>query len=453
MSKKLHIPILLSLVGLVASPAIYGEDRVVARVDGDVAAFARRHNLSVVKSLTGSGTGVHVLQAPAGRSAAQVLSELATDVTVSAAEPEKAVRLPGLSSTNPVSDLSRSTASSMWLDGTPKWYYTSFAAAAYINQQAGQIINLQRAHTLADGNGANVAVIDTGIDRTHIVLWGAIGDGYDFVSNTSGGQERVDTNQETTPILDQETTPILDQETTPILDGGSAVILRQETTPILDQETTPILDSKKYPAFGHGTMVAGLIHLVAPRAKLLPVRAFGADGAATISQVVAAIYWAVDHGADVINMSFSTTQNSSQLSAAIDYALGKGVILVAAAGNDGQAIQVWPAAYKNVIGVGSTNNSYIRSSFSNYGNKMVEIAAPGEADVTLYPGQHYAQVWGTSFSTPLVAGGAALLFDINNRTNATAAVRALSQAKFIGQELGAGELDLYQACLFAWQNR
>jgi thermitase len=183
------------------------------------------------------------------------------------------------------------------------------------------------------------------------------------------------------------------------------------------------------------------------------VRAFGANGAATISQVVAAIYWAVDHGADVINMSFSTSQDSPQLSDAVDYAVQKGVVLVAAAGNDGIATQVWPASYSNVIGVASTNNSYVRSLFSNYGTPLVSLAAPGEGDVTVYPGNHYAQVWGTSFSTPLVAGGAALLFDISNKTNEASAEKALSQAMPIGQELGAGELDLYQACLYAKKNK
>src|SRR3954452_9716621 len=107
--------------------------------------------------------------------------------------------------------------------------------------------------------------------------------------------------------MDQETTPILDQETTPILDGGSAVILRQETTPILDQETTPNLDSKKFPAYGHGTMVPGLIHLAAPEAKLMPLRAFGANVAATIPNLVSAIYWAVAHTADNISMKCIAT--------------------------------------------------------------------------------------------------------------------------------------------------
>jgi subtilisin family serine protease len=431
--------------------SVFADDRFVVKVDGDVTQVARRHNLSVVKSLIGSGAGVHVLSSPRGSDPRNVLQSLSQEASVRAAEKEKPLLLPGVNSKNTLNPSGSRLAPPVRLDGTPVFYYNSFAAASYVNQQAGAVINLAQAHGLADGNGAKVAVLDTGIDRFHPVLFMSVGEGYDFVRNVgwTGGQEQIDTNQETTPILDQETTPILDQETTPILDGGSALILRQETTPILDQETTPILDSKKYPAYGHGTMVAGLIHLVAPRAKLLPVRVFGANGAATISQVVAGIYWAVDHGADVINMSFSTTQDSPQLSAAVDYAIKKGVVLVAAAGNDGKATQVWPASYSNVIGVASTNNSLIRSLFSNFGAPLVSLAAPGEADVTVYPGRHYAQVWGTSFSTPLAAGGAALLFDITKRTDGAAAEKALSQAKFIGQELGAGELDLYQACQYA----
>jgi len=293
-------------------------------------------------------------------------------------------------------------------------------------------------------------------------LAGSIGEGWDFVNNAPLGQERTDLNQETTPILDQETTPILDQETTPILDGGTAIILNQETTPILDldQETTPILDSKKYPAYGHGTMVSGLIHLVAPNATLLPVRTFAADGTATISQIVAGIYWAIDHDADVINMSFSTKQNSTALQNALNVAAWKGIILVASAGNDGKASLVWPAAYANVIGVGSTNNSDIRSLFSNYGQDA-SLAAPGEALITTYPStnfgliQHYAEVWGTSFSGPLVSGTAALLVDIDSSMNGTKAMGILSQSsESIGnQGLGAGELDAYQAAETARRNR
>jgi len=198
-------------------------------------------------------------------------------------------------------------------------------------------------------------------------------------------------------------------------------------------------------------MGAGLIHLVAPDARIMPLRAFGADGSASISQIVQAIYFAVDRGVNVINMSFSVKQDSPSLKAALDYAASKGVICVASAGNDGQSTDVWPAAYSSVIGVGATNNMGIRSLFSNFGNSLVTLAAPGEGVITTYPRQHYAQVWGTSFSAPMVSGAASLLLDLNSRTGPALAVKDLSHATAIGQQLGAGELDLYQACLAAMQ--
>jgi subtilisin family serine protease len=79
----------------------------------------------------------------------------------------------------------------------------------------------------------------------------------------------------------------------------------------------------------------------------------------------------------------------------------------------------------------------------------VSLAAPGQDIITMYPRNHYAKVSGTSFSAPLVAGGAALLVDLNNRLNEAAANTALSHAHPLapGLELGAGELDLYQACI------
>src|SRR6266849_3105676 len=177
MLNTLHIPVKIGLLGLVLSAALCAEDRFVAKVEGDVAQVARRHNLVIVKSLIGSGSGVYVLQAPKGTDGNQVLRNLASEFGVKAVEREKPLKLPGLASKNTLSGLSRNAASSMWLDGTPKWYYTSIAEAAYINQQAGQIVNMQKAHTLATGEGAKVAVIDTGIDRTHIVLLGSVVDG------------------------------------------------------------------------------------------------------------------------------------------------------------------------------------------------------------------------------------------------------------------------------------
>jgi subtilisin family serine protease len=147
-------------------------------------------------------------------------------------------------------------------------------------------------------------------------------------------------------------------------------------------------------------------------------------------------------------MSFSSTQPSSELLAAITYANSKGVVCVASVGNDGKQMMVYPAGYHSlVIGVASTNNQETLSSFSNYGPQLVTLAAPGEAVVTLYPGNNYAEGWGTSFAAPLVSGGAAMLVQMGgSRVNEAQATQALSQADPTGQGLGAGELDLPKAC-------
>jgi len=448
MLRRRHISVRIILLISLCCLAAFGEDRYLVKVTGDINGLANRLGLTVVKSLSGSASGTYVLSSRGG-TAQNVLRSLSMETAVNSAEAEKPVRLPGIEAAGAVHPAGAPAAASS-ISSVLIRYYSSLAPSAYVNQPATDVINMDRAHTLATGAGT-VATIDTGVDFTHSVLRDALTLGWDFVHNLPVGQEQADVNQETTPILDQETTPILDQETTPILDGGTAVILQQETTPILDQETTPILDSSMYPAYGHGTMVAGLIHLVAPDARIMPLRAFGADGSASISQIVQAIYFAVDRGVNVINMSFSVKQDSPSLKAALDYAASKGVICVASAGNDGQSTDVWPAAYSSVIGVGATNNMGIRSLFSNFGNSLVTLAAPGEGVITTYPRQHYAQVWGTSFSAPMVSGAASLLLDLNSRTGPALAVKDLSHATAIGQQLGAGELDLYQACLAAMQ--
>jgi len=77
----------------------------------------------------------------------------------------------------------------------------------------------------------------------------------------------------------------------------------------LDQSSTSILDST-LAEFGHGTMTAGIVHLIAPTAKIMPLKAFRADGSSNLSDIIRAIYYAADHGANVISMSFSLSQPS-----------------------------------------------------------------------------------------------------------------------------------------------
>jgi thermitase len=191
-----------------------------------------------------------------------------------------------------------------------------------------------------------------------------------------------------------------------------------------------------------------VVHLFAPTAHLLPVKVFDANGGSSLSLIIQGIYYAVDHGAKVINMSFSLTQSSTELQTAINYATDHNAIVVAAAGNQGANVMVYPAGYSGVEGVGSTNNQDVRSLFSNYG-PVVDISAPGEGVITPYPLNNWAAGWGTSFSAPMVAGTAALLFQLNPQLNQGAAVQALSYALAIGQQLGVGQLDVYQAVTHA----
>ena len=139
------------------------------------------------------------------------------------------------------------------------------------------------------------------------------------------------------------------------------------------------LNTSQYAAFGHGTMVAGLVHLVAPTAKILPLKAFSADGTGYVSNVIRALYFATAQGSKVVSMSFSFSNSSSAMSDAIKYANSQGVICVAAAGNGGEKIKVYPASLSQVMGVASTSNSDTLSSFSNYGPQVEWVgSARGE---------------------------------------------------------------------------
>ncbi|KAL7577882.1 hypothetical protein ACA910_010626 [Epithemia clementina (nom. ined.)] len=117
---------------------------------------------------------------------------------------------------------------------------------------------------------------------------------------------------------------------------------------------------------------------------LMTVRVFADDGSATMSKVKEGIFWAVDNGAKVINMSIGTSSDSAALRDAIDYALANNVILVASAGNSNTDGTNYPASYSDVLGVASVNDKYSKSWFSNYGG-YVDIAAVGEDVLSTKP--------------------------------------------------------------------
>jgi subtilisin family serine protease len=176
-------------------------------------------------------------------------------------------------------------------------------------------------------------------------------------------------------------------------------------------------DSNAMDDWGHGTAVAGVaaaagndgvgIAGMCWKCRILPVKVLGADGRGYHSNIAAGIVWAADHGADVINLSLASGNNTSTLTNAVKHARDMGVVVIAAAGNNGSSTRLYPAAYAGVISVAATNTSDDRYSWSNYGS-WVRVAAPGCA-LTGKPGPHWTTWCGTSFATPSVAGAAALM--------------------------------------------
>ena len=316
-------------------------------------------------------------------------------------------------------------------DQTPTPYYGTTVWHGYVAQPANQLIRSDATHSTFSvaGAGVIVAVIDTGVDPTHPVLTPVLLPGYDFTRNQSGGSEQTDVS----------TAP-------PDSSQAQAAEVNQRTVAVLDQRTVAVLDGSNYAAFGHGTMTAGLVHLVAPQAKIMPLKAFRADGSGYDSDILRAIYYAVKNGADVLNMSFNYATYSPELANAIKYANKNGVISVASAGNDGQNTVTYPGGLPGVIDVASTSNDDIRSTFTNYGAPPVRLAAPGEGVMTTYPWSTYAAGSGTSFSTPLVSGTAALLMGKHGNCSVSSVPNAIAQADWISDpDLGFGRLDAYNA--------
>ncbi|WIM94936.1 S8 family serine peptidase [Actinoplanes oblitus] len=216
------------------------------------------------------------------------------------------------------------------------------------------------------GAGVTVAVIDTGVDATNVDLTGKVLTGWDATTDKAGGN--IDPN-------------------------------------------------------GHGTHVAGTIGAVtgntigvssvAPDAKILPVRVLGADGSGYMSDAAEGIVWAADNGAQVINMSLGASSQVTAVTNAIAYARGKGVTVVAAAGNErtSGSPTSYPAAEAGVIAVAATDSADKVASYSNAGS-YVDVAAPGSAILSTYPaalGSSYGTMSGTSMASPHVAALAALL--------------------------------------------
>jgi subtilisin family serine protease len=328
-------------------------------------------------------------------------------------------------------------------DNTALTYYGATVWRGYVNQPAATIVQVANAQNTFSVTGAGiVADIDTGVDPNHPALQSSLLPGYDFTRNQAGASEINDLTPSDFPTFPPTACSGATCPQPAIVNQSSAAILEQSSAAILEQ-------NPKYAAFGHGTMVMGVIHLVAPQAKLLPLKAFNSDGTGYLSDILRAIYYAVQNNSKIVNMSFEFKVSSPdpELQSAINYANQLGVICSASAGNDAKLNPtVYPAGFTvAVMGVASTSDLDARSSFSNYGDALVFVAAPGEAIITTYPFATYSAGWGTSFSAPFVSGGASLLVNKQPSMNHSVAAAAIAHADVVGPDLGHGRLNLVLA--------
>ncbi len=379
---------------------------------------------NVLETLDGSLGKVFLVVAPDRLPLAPFLTRLLSAAGIVNIELDRRISMTGPRATSAIPNWIWDRAP-FNLAGTTVW-------SGYANQPASHIIRLgeARASLRVTGQGI-VGIIDTGVDA-HPALGNTIVPGYDFVNGKPGPASETGNVQ---------------QSTAAVLDGGPAFI-NQSTAAVLDDTLLRALGLQGAAAVGHGTMVAGIVHMVAPTAKIMSLRAFDSDGAGYLSDILSAIYWGSQHSAKVLNMSFSLAESSQELQRAVDDATARGVICVASAGNNGQELAVYPAGLSNVIGVGSTDNADRRSSFSNYGSAGVWVAAPGEGIMTTFPYLTYSVGWGTSFSAPMVSGTAALLAEVSSRCNQHCAAEAVAHAVKVDPDLGHGRLDVYRSVQF-----
>lgn len=436
-------------------------NQLLLRTDSDkLDALQERYDLQILEH---HPQDIALVAANEGTDLEQLTQTLAADADVTDVEPVVLASLPrdaGAPETTPGlwNNLQRSgTVSRRCLSNTQ----LASMWSGYTDQSALDLVNLPEAQFISPGCGAGVtvAIIDTGVDPEHPALAGALVSGFDFLMDVAGDASEwnvLDPAEQT--LVRDEMQAKATQSVQQILEGeGDIVLLGSSLGIVLDPSVTLSLEGMPLDSyFGHGTMVAGLVRLAAPQASIMPLRVFDDSGSANLYDIVEAVYYAVDNGAHVINMSFSMETSSRELKRAIKYARNHGVLVVAAAGNEGLQTMVYPAAFAKVIGVASVSELDQLSEFSNFGPALVKLAAPGDAVVSTFPGNHYAAGWGTSFSTPLVAGSIALLYPIYDLEQHPQLAGDLLHALYDGSDdtqdgnlIGKGRLDAFETFIEA----
>ena len=319
----------------------------------------------------------------------------------------------------------------------------------YKYEPSMQLIRANSAQAYSGTLSVVVADINSQVDYGHPALIGHLTSGYDFVANTPAGAATL--NQSSAGFLDDQSSAgfLDDQSSAGFLDQSSAGFLDSNGVGILnDQSSAGFLDGTN-PAYSHGTLCAGIIAAIAPKAMIMPLRAFDDKGNADTFTLAKAVRYAAQHGAQVLNMSFGTLKDVKALREAVQFAQSKNVALVASAGNNNTSAPQYPAAYPGVLGSAATDLFDVKGWFSNYGGYDVVLDAPGVNIISTYPGNRYSIVSGTSFSAPAVAGAAALVRSLKFSGVGTyltgTAVKVDGKNPNYSGKLGYGRIDVLSA--------
>ena len=422
--KPTLLPIALLCIALTLSfnPAVYssddaaeqlrsGEIIVEIKPGASIQEVNRRNNTLTVEQII--GTNFYRLLIPPDKSESRWLKRLSNDRDVLSASFNPIIM-------SPTSVFGRATVG--FPGGRPS---PGLSRAEYAYRQALiDLLSLKDAQLRSRGSHIVVAIIDTGVDRAHTDLASRL-----WRDTRSGGEVEADG-------IDNDSDGLVD-------DHAGWDFIDNDNDPS-EQAANP-----ETSVAGHGTFIAGLVALVAPDCRIMPVRAFSPDGVSNAFTVAAAIKYAADHGADVINLSFGSPKKSSVVRDAIKHAHQRGAVLVAAVGNDGQdtgEFPQYPAALGQVIGVAAMDQESRKAGFSNYG-KRVSVTSLGVELASAYPGDDYAVWSGTSFAAPLAAAQAALILAQDRSIDARATIESTADRidelnPAYSGKLGSGRINL-----------